>query len=191
MYDIDDLIELRKRGKAPRDPFAQSFEQINKDFQRGAHVEDYQRLGQNSGYRSPKQSREYYEKQKGIKAHIEYMSPQDYFKEIGQDMDTFIENESHGKDYINNLTDSARKGSKFAMPSIEYENGKYNTIQEGRHRAIMAKDLGVEKMPVVIVDKKREYRDSDFDDYISPEERNKKRNRNAFTFDDEELEVEF
>jgi len=77
MYDIDDLIEPKR--KKIRDPFAQVFDQVAKDH---GNTWEYQILGQNSGYKSPKQQREYYEKRKGERAHIEYMSPMEYFDRV-------------------------------------------------------------------------------------------------------------
>jgi len=192
MYDIDDLIEPNR--KKIRDPFAQSFDQVNKGH---GNIWEYQVLGQESGYRTPKQSREYYEKRKGERAHIEYMSPNEYFDRVDKGFRSKVSADKQHEvmpqipDNFRNpdLLTAAKKGSKFAMPFIEYNEGEF-LEQEGRHRATMAKDLGIEKMPVVIIDRKREYR-GDYDDYISPEEKNKKKNKNPFTYDDEELEVEF
>ena len=193
MYDIDDLIEPRKRGKAPRDPFAQQFGQVNKDH---GNNWEYQVLGQNSGYKTPKQSRQYYEKVKGERAHIEYMSPDNYFKKVDEGFKSRTPmNKRHEmmpqipEHYRNpDLLKAAKRGDKFSMPFIEYNEGEF-ADQEGRHRATMAKDLGVEEMPVVIIDRKREYRDPVFDDYIDPALQ-KKSKKNPFTFDDED-EVEY
>jgi hypothetical protein len=188
MYDIDDLIEPRKRGQKPRDPFAQSLDQINKGH---GGIWEYQVLGQNSGYNSPRQQRLYHEKLKGERAHIEYMSPDEYFNKIDKG---FRSNVPEHKQYevepqilenYNNpkLLIAAKRGDKFGMPYIEYNEGEF-AEQEGRHRAKMAKDLGVEKMPVVIIDKKREYRDPDFD---MDDDIHRKKKQNPFTYDDDEI----
>jgi hypothetical protein len=192
MYDIDDLIEPQKKGKI-RDPFAQQFDQVAKDHR---NTWEYQILGQNSGDKSPKQQREYYEKRKGTRAHIEYMSPMEYFDKIDKGFKSrhptapASEFEIHKPENFRNpkLIEAAKQGSKFAMPYIEYNEGKFDS-QEGRHRASMAYELGVEKMPVVIADTKREYRDSSYDDYqdyVKP-----KKKKNPFTYDDEKIWEEF
>ena len=183
MYDIDDLIEPRKKGQPPRDPFAQVFDQVKKDH---GNLWEYQVLGQESGYRTPKKQRQYYEKRKGERAHIEYMSPEDYFNKIDEGFRSKVPankqyevNPQILDNYDNpDLKKAAMQGDKFAMPFIEYDEGEFYA-QEGRHRAKMAKDLGVEKIPVVIIDRKREYRG----DYDEDEEEEKK--QNPFTYDEE------
>jgi len=194
MYDIDDLINPRKKGKAPRDPFAQQFDQVKKGH---GNTWEYQTLGQLGGdYRTPKQQREYYEKRKGERAHIEYMSPDAYFDRVDEGFKSRVPDDKQYEvrtqvpdNYRNpKLKEAAMRGDKFAMPFIEYDEGEF-VSQEGRHRATMAKDLGVEKMPVVIIDKKKEYRDSDYDDYADPKDKKKK--QNPFTYDDEQIWDEY
>ena len=187
MYDIDELIEPRKKGKAPRDPFAQRFDQVAKDH---GNIWEYQALGQNSGYKTPDQLRKYNEKAKGYKAHIEYMSPDKYFEEIGRGFESNTPPERQHEvqkqipeNFTNQkLVDVAMKGSKFAMPWIEYKEGRFDG-QEGRHRASMARELGVEQMPVVIIDKKQEYREPYFDNYEETQ-KPKIKKKNAFMYRD-------
>lgn len=190
MYDIDDLIEPRKRGQKPRDPFAQSFDQINPNHK---NYFQYEVLGQQIGDSdkdSTEEFRQRYQREyKGKRAHIEYMSPDKYFDTVNKGFNSIhddrqvIENINN---YINPMhVEAAKKGDKFAMPYINYRNGKFSG-QEGRHRAAMAKELGVEKMPVVIIDERDEYKDSKW--YLKEQsirdELNKKK-QNPFTFDEE------
>lgn len=191
MYDIDELIEPRKKGQKPRDPFAQVHSQVKE-----GHGESYQYDVIGQFYPEREIAREYQQKHKGREAHIEYMSPDDYFKKIDQDINKFKANEGlyaidGGPPYeatheqVKKYKAAAMRGDKFAMPWIDYKKGEW-TGQEGRHRALMAKELGVEKMPVVIVNE-------DLERYQEPrgwvekreKEYSRKKKQNPFTYEEE------
>jgi len=187
MYDIDELIEPRKKGELPKDPFAQQHKQVKKGY---GETFQYDVLGQfHPG--GDEIGKSYQKRRKGRVAHIEYMSPDKYFEKIDEGFKSRVPTEKlHevmpqiSENYRNpKLLAAAKKGNKFAMPFIEYNEGEFSG-QEGRNRATMAKDLGVEKMPVVIIDKKQEYIDFEY----TPKKNLKK---NPFTYSPEELEVEY
>jgi len=189
MYDIDDLIEPRKRGQNPRDPFAQRKEQVRKGY---GESYQYDVLGQMFKYgdeTSEILGQKYQEIKKGLNAHIEYMTPDEYMNRIGDiDVKSYLEEDSRrpipiSRERIDLYKQDALRGDKFAMPWIDYRDGKYEG-QEGRHRAIMAKELGVEKMPVVIVNRTSgEENESDWMDY----KQKYKKKQNPFTYDKEEI----
>jgi hypothetical protein len=186
MYDIDDLIEPRKRGQPPRDPFAQRFEQVKK-----GHGEQYQYDIIGQFYPEPEIGRDYQQKYKGREAHIEYMSPDEYMNKIGDiDVKSYLEYDSRrpipiSREKINLYKQDALRGDKFAMPWIEYKEGQYDG-QEGRHRAIMAKELGVEKMPVVIINRApMRYEDPSGWAEVRDKEYSRKKKQNPFTFEEE------
>jgi len=100
---------------------------------------------------------EYFREQKGRIAKVTYMSPDEYLRKSYE-----LHREKareHGKDFtfeeymsgavypelVNEYTDKMRKGEEFPMPVIDYALGD----QEGRHRAVAAKELGIKKIPVM------------------------------------------
>lgn len=82
------------------------------------------------------------------KGFIAEMSPDEYIQRISFDVfHTSIERTTSC--YYENVKEYARmmaSGTKFDMGYIDYEKGG----QEGRHRAMAAKMLGIEKIPVYI-----------------------------------------
>ena len=98
--------------------------------------------------------KDYYKKFKGVKSELMLYSPEEYFQES---------NKMHGgkmtdEEYSSANTDSelikrylARSlgGSKAPLPVLDYSRNE----QEGRHRAIVAKKLGLEEFPVLKVEK--------------------------------------
>ncbi len=50
-------------------------------------------------------------------------------------------------DKINEYLERTLDDSKMPMPVLDYDK----LTQEGRHRAVVAKELGVEEIPVLIV----------------------------------------
>ncbi len=48
---------------------------------------------------------------------------------------------------INEYTERTLEGSKMPIPVLDYND----MSQEGRHRAVVAKELGVEEIPVLVV----------------------------------------
>ena len=148
-FDIDDIMDPENTHK---NPFAKSYKQQPEKHRR---MDPYDELGEFD----PGEYNEYNRLHKGKEAHVEIMSPDEYFDRIGQDMNEFKfkqdkkTGEFHNLNRIRKYKYDAIKGDKFAIPLIEYNQGKYQGLQEGRHRAIMAKDLGIEKIPVVITNK--------------------------------------
>jgi len=111
---------------------------------------------------------EYYKKEKGMQGKIVWMSPDDYidkcvdgFWELTKNRKGAHPNKESLKKYTidtrNNSQDSRidvyierwKNGEKPPMPTLEY--GKNNFMQEGLHRALMAKKVGLESIPVFVV----------------------------------------
>lgn len=93
-------------------------------------------------------------KKRGASARIEFMSPREYFEKIqkGEGKRWPVE------DYIDD-TESFRilqyardmeKGAKFPLPGMEFQ-GKIYAGQEGRHRVLAARKLGIDRIPVLVV----------------------------------------
>jgi len=58
----------------------------------------------------------------------------------------------------------ALKGDKFPIPYIAYDIDKGNMLQEGNHRAMAAKILGIESIPVCLINKSYANLDENFDE---------------------------
>jgi len=178
-WDIDDLME----PETPN-PFAKKSSQVKKGKGESFQYEVLGHFYDDGG----EVGRDYQKLSKGREAHVEMMSPKKYFDEIGQDIDHFSSGTRDADGYRDNIEQykkAAQRGDKFAMPWIEYKEGKYDG-QEGRHRAAMAHELGVERMPVVVVNQDRER----FHDHIEwgevqEREYNRKKRQNPFTFEED------
>jgi hypothetical protein len=57
-----------------------------------------------------------------------------------------------GADYISLMAQSMRNGQVYAAPFLDYGSGGYGRSQEGMHRALAAKQLGMEEIPVMVLD---------------------------------------
>ena len=94
-------------------------------------------------------------KVKGKTATVVEMTPDEYiertyrqiFKKPTERADAFLEVPQHRED-IAKYAEAMRDGDKFPLPYLDYVAGQ----QEGRHRAFAAKEAGIDKIPVVIID---------------------------------------
>lgn len=86
--------------------------------------------------------KDYYAKYKGVIGSIVMMSPDEYLAEI-----PYLE---PSEEKMNRLRKAVQDGKKLNLPYIDYTSGK-PYCQEGRHRAYLAKEMGIEEMPVLIV----------------------------------------
>jgi len=106
----------------------------------------------------------YHKQAKGICSRIDHISPDKYLqesarihfaekdikidsKEILRDM-AKVEASRVDKKYVNLYYQQAKKGSKMPLPVLDYRENS----QEGRHRAVVAKKLGLKKIPVLVVE---------------------------------------
>ena len=49
------------------------------------------------------------------------------------------------------LRKAVASGSKLNMPWLDYTLGTDRPSQEGRHRALLAKEMGISQIPVMII----------------------------------------
>jgi hypothetical protein len=54
-----------------------------------------------------------------------------------------------GQGKIDNLVRVMKKGTKMDMPVIEYARGGFS--QDGFHRSMAAKEMGIKKIPVLVI----------------------------------------
>ena len=90
-------------------------------------------------------------KAKGLKAYIAEMSPKEYLTRCAKEIfRNTIENQVRAlsKDNLSRYKQLMQSGTKFDMPVLNYAG----TTQEGRHRAYVANELGIKKIPVLIVE---------------------------------------
>lgn len=90
------------------------------------------------------------------RAYVAMMSPKEYFMrcafDIFADYNTTYDHQIEALDpeAVAKYTEDMANGTKYYMPYLNYKNAVMG--QEGRHRAAAAYNLGVEKMPVLIID---------------------------------------
>ncbi len=112
--------------------------------------------GHIAGNRDPIQ---YFKENKGLIFEIVWMSPTQYLEESykihGRHVDygkykTSLEQYMYytiNTDKINEYIERTLEGSKMPMPVLDYDK----LTQEGRHRAVVAMELGVEEIPVLVI----------------------------------------
>jgi hypothetical protein len=66
---------------------------------------------------------------------------------------------------VESYYEDALAGDKFPMPYINYSMGDF-MLQEGNHRVEVARQLGIEKIPVIVVDEDWANTDTSFDDDV-------------------------
>jgi len=88
--------------------------------------------------------REYLEKYKGKVGTIEYMTPGKYLDSISY--------QEPNEDKIKALKKKVKAGKKLHLPFLDYTVGE-EVDQEGRNRAYLARRMGIEKIPVLVVNK--------------------------------------
>jgi len=93
----------------------------------------------------------YHKKEKGITRNIEFMSPEEYFNKLqkGRGLGYDREMQLIDEELVTKYAQEMREGAKFPMPGLEYKGGKFE--QEGRHRALAAEMLGIDRIPVLTV----------------------------------------
>jgi len=94
----------------------------------------------------------YHKANKGVKGTIKLISPNQYFVEAGKNrrvpITSFQEQTGVSMMYVDSYLKRAQI-EKMPIPVID----KVNHEQEGRHRAMVAKQLGLKKIPVLFVEK--------------------------------------
>jgi len=93
---------------------------------------------------------EYFRKNKGFHHEVVEMSPDEYINEcaIAQKTSVGKQYEDISPSLVKKYKEKTLKGSPMPMLSLEtYDSGF--KVQEGRHRAMVAKELGIKKVPVM------------------------------------------
>jgi len=87
--------------------------------------------------------KDYMARVKGLVGEIFYMTPDEYLEKIP----------TAGKtpSSIEYMKSKIAKGEKLPMPWLDYSGSSLS--QEGRNRAYLAKELGIDKIPVLVVNK--------------------------------------
>ena len=110
--------------------------------------------------------KEYYKINKNVEGDVVYMSPDEYIdtaargqyeeqKRINpkityEEFKSDIEGRRVSKESLDKIRNAIKEGKKINIPHLEYtEEGLVG--QEGYHRAIVAKELGLKQMPVLLV----------------------------------------
>jgi len=93
----------------------------------------------------------YYLKSKGVVGKITIMSPDEYMyhcaKSRSKPSTIAHERRMISEEHKDNLKKWQRAGNKFPLPVVDYEYHE----QEGRHRVMVAEDMGMDEIPVLVV----------------------------------------
>lgn len=93
---------------------------------------------------------EYMKIVKGMQGSIVQMSPDKYIEECISKIFKSNRTKVMGavdSDTVTKYAELMKKGEKFPLPVLDYARG----TQEGRHRVLAAKELGISKVPVLLV----------------------------------------
>ena len=96
-------------------------------------------------------------KLQSYEAYIEYMTMEEYIKEVAQMQRTSYDEQFKYilKQNVNKIKDNMSAGIKYNIPYLNYADKE----QEGRHRVLAAHELGLKKIPVLIIDNNSEEED--------------------------------
>lgn len=95
---------------------------------------------------------------KGVSGKVVMMSPDEYLKKVREGLNT-KQDANVTKDKKDAINEAINEGNKIYMPFISTKDGKFS--QEGRNRAVVAKERGEKLIPVFIE------KDISFDDKIA------------------------
>ena len=99
-------------------------------------------------------SKEYHREKKNQTGEVVYMSPDEYIKRSIAGFNSIGEpgentEKTRSPDLIDKYAQMMKDGTKFDMPILDYRDNYFS--QEGLHRAMAARKLGVSKIPVAIL----------------------------------------
>ncbi len=108
-------------------------------------IPDYEQLKKGNYDELPDKYRE-------MEAKIEYMTPEEYLRACAEQQGTTYEKQLSfiRKDKVEELKILIDDGTQLYMPYLN--NVKGDVSQEGRHRAKAAMDMGINKIPVLVID---------------------------------------
>ena len=101
----------------------------------------------------------YFRESKDVDYEIMRMSPDEYLERgaailrpEGKTTQYVIDDRAKESGYIDNMAASMQGGQVYAAPYLDYGSGGRDASQEGMHRALAAKQLGMEEIPVMVLD---------------------------------------
>jgi hypothetical protein len=89
----------------------------------------------------------YYYVVKQISVKLELMSPDEFFDALGgyEQHSDIID-----RDDVMNKVNTFKSGGKLPIPFLRFNENGGNTGHEGRHRALAAKEMGCQSIPVMV-----------------------------------------
>lgn len=101
-------------------------------------------------------NKNYFYWSKNIKFSIVEMSPDQYLIDSAKIHDTSVDVDTMHirQSDVNELAELMQSGIKMDMPVLQWSPSK---DQEGRHRALASKQIGIDKIPVMVVNEVREH----------------------------------
>lgn len=95
----------------------------------------------------------HYAKREGYSASIQHLRPSDYIWKCAEGFKSSVSSLERTRSDTGKIQDFVsllKNGNQLPTPVLDYSNGKFR--QEGLHRAFAAKEIGLEKIPVLVVE---------------------------------------
>ena len=96
---------------------------------------------------------DYLAREKGLKPELVKMSPDEYIDAVVKGFSSTRENVVRERDTekVERFAKKMEGGEKFPILTLDYTRNPKRVSQEGVHRSLAAKEIGVKEVPVLIV----------------------------------------
>lgn len=88
----------------------------------------------------------YHASYKGQIVDVVRMSPDEYLREANK----YTESDHYTSQKLDSIRQGVKDHKEFGMPYLSYDEAGQISGQEGRHRAVVAKELGMDTIPVAV-----------------------------------------
>jgi hypothetical protein len=93
---------------------------------------------------------DYFRDQKGLESRMVDITPDKYLETVDKSFTRGGVMDGIDTDKVSEYAKKMREGERFPALTLDYAKGK-KLSQEGRHRALAAKEAGIDSVPVLVV----------------------------------------